>query len=134
MRLRFFFELASTTSHPAAMRIESLAAERGVPLTCRPFLLGPIFRGRGWNDSPFNLHSANLHPAKGRTMSRDLERICRTQGIPFRRPSVFPRNGLLAARVCCAEHEAPVDWSACRGEQPETGPPLRDPAAGDDLP
>ena len=34
-------------------------------------------------------------------MWRDLERICRAQGIPFRRPSAFPRNGLLAARVAC---------------------------------
>jgi 2-hydroxychromene-2-carboxylate isomerase len=97
MALQFFFEFASTYSYPAAMRVEGLAAARGVPLAWRPFLLGPIFRQQGWNDSPFN-----LYPAKGRYMWRDLERICTDQGIPFRRPSAFPRNGLLAARVCCA--------------------------------
>lgn len=62
----------------------------------RAFLLGPIFAEQGWNDSPFN-----LYPAKGRYMWRDLERTCQAQGIPFRRPSAFPRIGLLAARVAC---------------------------------
>lgn len=40
-------------------------------------------------------------------MWRDLERICEGQGISFRRPSQFPRNGLLAARVACWFSEAP---------------------------
>lgn len=94
MTLEFWFEFASTYSYPAAMRIEALTVERKVPLVWRPFLLGPIFRDQGWNDSPFN-----LYPAKGRYMWRDLERVCDAQGIPFRRPTRFPRNGLLAARV-----------------------------------
>lgn len=34
-------------------------------------------------------------------MWRDLERVCQSEGIPFRRPSQFPRNGLLAARIAC---------------------------------
>jgi 2-hydroxychromene-2-carboxylate isomerase len=96
MHLEFWFEFGSTYSHPAAMRIEALAAERSVRLAWRAFLLGPIFSDQGWNDSPFN-----LYPAKGRYMWRDLERICEAGGIPFRRPSVFPRNGLLAGRVAC---------------------------------
>ncbi len=96
MSFEFWFEFASTYSYPAAMRIEKLAAARGVPLVWRSFLLGPIFREQGWNDSPFN-----LYPAKGRYMWRDLERICAAEGLPFRRPSQFPRNGLLAARVAC---------------------------------
>ena len=101
MKLEFWFEFGSTYSYPAAARIESLAAERGVTLSWRAFLLGPIFREQGWNDSPFN-----LYPAKGRYMWRDLQRVCDAQGIPFRRPSVFPRNGLLAARVACRFAEA----------------------------
>jgi 2-hydroxychromene-2-carboxylate isomerase len=102
MNVGFWFEFGSTYSYPAAMRIEALAAERGVTVSWRAFLLGPIFAAQGWNDSPFN-----LHPAKGRHMWRDLERICEAQGIPFRRPSEFPRNGLLAARVACRFSEAP---------------------------
>jgi 2-hydroxychromene-2-carboxylate isomerase len=68
-----------------------------VPLEWSPFLLGPIFREQGWNDSPFN-----IYPAKGRYMWRDLERICAKQGLPLRRPTQFPRNGLVAARIACA--------------------------------
>ena len=89
-------EFASTYSYPAALRIEAAARAAGVPIAWRPFLLGPIFRAQGWNDSPFN-----LYPAKGAYMWRDLERICAELGVPFRRPSQFPRNGLLAARVAC---------------------------------
>jgi len=94
--LEFWFEFGSTYSYPAAMRIERLAREQGVPLVWRAFLLGPIFKDQGWNDSPFN-----LYPAKGRYMWRDLARICEAQGLPLQRPSRFPRNGLLAARVAC---------------------------------
>jgi 2-hydroxychromene-2-carboxylate isomerase len=102
MRVEFWFEFGSTYSYPAAMRIEALAAKRGLAIAWRPFLLGPIFGEQGWNDSPFN-----LYPVKGRYMWRDLERICEAQGLPFRRPSRFPRNGLLAARVACRFAEAP---------------------------
>ena len=96
-KLQFWFEFASTYSYPAAMRIERAAAAQGVVLEWKPFLLGPIFRSQGWSDSPFN-----LYPAKGRYMWRDLERICAREALPFRRPTQFPRNGLLAARVAVA--------------------------------
>jgi len=94
--IQFWYEFASTYSYPAAMRVESVAADGGVRVQWCPFLLGPIFAAQGWKDSPFN-----LYPAKGRYMWRDLERICEAQGLRFRRPSVFPRNGLLAARLAC---------------------------------
>lgn len=95
-RLEFWFEFASTYSYPAASRVEGLARERGVAVVWRPFLLGPIFAELGWKDSPFN-----LQPAKGRYMWRDLARLCADLGIAFRKPSQFPRNGLLAARIAC---------------------------------
>src|SRR5215470_12663854 len=93
-RLDFWFELASTYSYPAAMRIMPLAHAAGVVVRWRPFLLGPLFKAQGWNDSPFN-----LFPAKGTYMWRDLERICAGLNLPFRRPESFPQNGLLATRV-----------------------------------
>jgi len=74
--------------------VEDAARAAGVPLVWRPFLLGPIFGSQGWNDSPFN-----VYPVKGRYMWRDLERVCTKHGVQLRRPSRFPRNGLLAARV-----------------------------------
>lgn len=100
--LDFWFEFASTYSYPSAERVEAKASRAGVRVRWRPFLLGPIFRAQGWQDSPFN-----LYPAKGRYMWRDLERLCADLEIPFRRPSSFPRNGLLAARVCVAAAAEP---------------------------
>jgi 2-hydroxychromene-2-carboxylate isomerase len=104
MTFSFWFDFASTYSYPAAMRIERLARERGVPLSWNAFLLSRIFRAQGWNDSPFN-----LYPVKGRYMWRDLERICEAQGLAFRRPSRFPRNGLFAARI--AGRFSMEDWT-----------------------
>ena len=93
----FWYEFASTYSYPAAMRVGALAEARGVALTWRPFLLGPIFAAQGWRDSPFN-----IFPAKGRYMWRDLERTCAAAGLPFRRPEPFPQQSLLAARTALA--------------------------------
>ena len=95
--IQFWYEFASTYSYPAAMRVEELAARRGVELRWRPFLLGPIFAEAGWTTSPFN-----LLPVKGAYMWRDLERICAASGLSFARPDPFPQNGLKAARVATA--------------------------------
>jgi 2-hydroxychromene-2-carboxylate isomerase len=103
--LEFWFEFASSYSYPASMRVEDTARAAGVSLVWKPFLLGPIFGAQGWNDSPFNIYLA-----KGRYMWRDLERICAKLGVPLRRPSRFPRNGLLAARVALVAADAP--WGA----------------------
>lgn len=94
--MQFWFEFASTYSYPAALRVEALARQHGVTLEWKAFLLGPIFQAQGWNDSPFN-----LFPVQGRYMWRDLERICADLELPLHRPSLFPRNSVLAARVAC---------------------------------
>jgi len=95
--LDFWFEFASSYSYLAVMRIEPLARAAGVTVKWRPFLLGPVFLSLGWNDSPFN-----IYPPKGRYMWRDLARLAARYGLPFKVPSRFPRNGLLAARVALA--------------------------------
>lgn len=100
--LQFWFEFASTYSYLSAARIEKIAGDAGVRVEWKPFLLGPIFREQGWNDSPFN-----IYPAKGRYMWRDLERLCAKFDLPFRQPTQFPRNGLLAARIACAALDEP---------------------------
>jgi len=92
--LDVWFEFASTYSYPAAMRIAPLAQARGVVLRWRPFLLGPIFKAQGWDNSPFN-----IYPVKGRYMWRDLERLCGALALPFVQPAVFPQNTIAAARV-----------------------------------
>src|SRR5689334_3565355 len=102
--LEFWFEFASTYSYPAAMRIEDAARAAGVDTLWRPFLLGPLFKAlQGVADSPFN-----LVPVKGAYMWRDVERICGGYGYPFKRPSVFPRNSLKAARIAIASLRE--DW------------------------
>jgi 2-hydroxychromene-2-carboxylate isomerase len=97
----FWYEFASTYSYPAAMRIEALAAARGVVVRWRPFLLGPILAARGMKDSPFNLNAA-----KGRYMWSDLNRICAREGLTLRRPEPFPQNSLIASRVALALDDA----------------------------
>jgi 2-hydroxychromene-2-carboxylate isomerase len=94
--IRFWFELASTYSYLAAMRVEGEARAREITVEWSPFLLGPIFQHQGWDDSPFN-----LNPARGRYMWRDVARQAEAYGLPFRKPSVFPRSSVLAARVAC---------------------------------
>jgi 2-hydroxychromene-2-carboxylate isomerase len=101
-KLDFWYEFASTYSYPAAMRIEELAKAAGVAVAWRPFLLGPIFKAQGWNDSPFN-----LQVLKGRYMWRDLTRICEERGLPkFHIPANFPQHSLGAARVALALDDA----------------------------
>src|SRR5713226_7927469 len=96
--LTFWYEFASTYSWLAAERIETLAAQAGVEVAWRPFLLGPIFAAQGWTSSPFN-----LFPAKGRNMWRDMERQCAGMNLPpIVRPDPFPQNSLLAARIATA--------------------------------
>ena len=101
-QIDFWFDFASTYSYLSALRIEPLAAARGVTVRWRPFLLGPVFTAMGWNDSPFN-----IYPSKGRYMWRDMERLCRLYGLPLKKPSRFPRNGIRPARVICAHADAP---------------------------
>ena len=107
--LQFWFDFGSTYSYPAALRIEEVARAASVDVAWKPFLLGPIFRQQGWNDSPFN-----LNPLRGAYMWRDIERLCRRHRFPFRRPSRFPRNGLLASRICCLEPDAAWGAEFCR--------------------
>ncbi len=103
--LEFWFDFASSYSYPAAMRIAALAEQSRCRVVWRPFVLGVIFAKQGWNDSPFN-----IYPAKGNYMWRDLERLCAALAIPFRKPSRFPRSGLHAARIVCANEGA--EWIA----------------------
>jgi 2-hydroxychromene-2-carboxylate isomerase len=104
-RLEFWFEFASTYSYLAVTRIAALCSDAGVPIAWEPFLLGPIFTEQGWDDSPFN-----VYPVKGRYMWRDMERLCAGYGIPFAKPSRFPRSGLIAARVACLAKVTSEPW------------------------
>ena len=99
MRFEFWFDFGSTYSYPAVLRVEKEIQPYKIEIHWRPFLLGAIFNDQGLNDSPFNIVKA-----KGDYMWRDMQRTCDKANILFQQPSVFPRNGLLAARIVLA-HE-----------------------------
>lgn len=93
-KIDFWYEFASTYSYLAAMRVNEYAAKAGVDVVWRPFLLGPIFREQGWDNSPFNIYKN-----KGANMVRDIERIAASRGLAFHMPKDFPVNSLRAARL-----------------------------------
>ncbi len=97
-RIEFWYEFASPYSYLAAMRVEEIAIARGVLVEWKPFLLGPIFKQQGLEDSPFNIFEV-----KGAYMWRDVERACKELGLNFRKPPKFPQNGLVAARLAMCE-------------------------------
>ena len=105
----FWFDFASTYSYLSAMRIEPLAAERGIAVRWRPFLLGPIFQSQGWTTSPFN-----LYPAKGAYMVRDIDRIAAARGVAFQMPKPFPQSSLLAARAALTIEDRAQRAAFCR--------------------
>jgi len=93
-RLEFWFEFGSNYSYLSVMRIEALASAAGIAIAWRPFLLGPIFRELGWSSSPFVLQEE-----KGRYVWRDMARRAEKYGLPFNKPSRFPRSAVLPLRV-----------------------------------
>lgn len=92
--VEFWFEFGSNYSYLSVMRIEAMAAAAGVPLVWKPFLLGPVFRELGMDDSPFV-----LNPVKGRYAWRDMERQAKKYALEFNKPTQFPRVALLPMRV-----------------------------------
>lgn len=103
--IELWFEFASTYSYLGVAR----AGQLSVPLRYKAFLLGPVFAAQGMQDSPFN-----LFPVKGRYMWRDIERQCAEAGLPFKKPSQFPRGSLLAARMALANEDKPWVGDFCR--------------------
>ncbi len=90
--VEFWFDPASTYSYLAAVRIDAVAAHYpGVEVVWQPFLLGPIFKAQGLDNSPFR-----IYPAKGRHMWRDMERQAKRLEIPLRVPDDAAMAGFPA--------------------------------------
>ena len=107
--IEFWFDFGSNYSYLSMMRIEALAAARNVTIVWRPFLLGPVFRQLGFENSPFVLQKE-----KGAYVWKDMERQCRKYGIALTRPSTFPRAALLAMRVAVLGANEPWIGGWCR--------------------
>ncbi len=97
-----WFDFASNYSYLSVLR---LARQKDVIVHWKPFLLGPIFKEQGWDNSPFVLQKD-----KGDYVWKDMPRECAKYGLPWRRPSEFPRRSLLAARVALLGEHQP--WMA----------------------
>lgn len=107
--LDFWFDFGSNYSYLSAMRIEEAAAAHGVALRWQPFLLGPVFRALGWETSPFVLQKE-----KGDYVWKDMVRQCRKYGLPWQRPSNFPRAAVLPLRIALAGAGQPWIGEFCR--------------------
>jgi len=107
--LDFWFDFGSNYSYLSAMRIEEAAAAHGVALRWQPFLLGPVFRALGWETSPFVLQKE-----KGDYAWKDMVRQCRKYGLPWQRPSNFPRAAVLPLRIALAGAGQPWIGEFCR--------------------
>lgn len=107
--LEFWFDFASNYSYLSVMCIEPLAARHGVDVVWRPFLLGPVFKAQGLADSPFV-----LQPVKGAYALMDTARHCERLGLPWTKPSVFPRRSLLPVRIAMLGANQPWMGAFCR--------------------
>jgi 2-hydroxychromene-2-carboxylate isomerase len=97
-----WFEFASNYSTLSVMRIEDAARCHDVRIVWKPFLLGPIFRALGMENSPFVLQKE-----KGAYVWRDMERQCRKYGLRWTQPSTFPRLGVLPLRIALLGADRP---------------------------
>lgn len=90
--LEFFFDVVSPYSYLASARVDAVASAAEVDVRWRPFFLGGAMKATG-NQPPATL------PARGRYMLQDLQRWAAREGTPFRFPSRFPVNTILAQRA-----------------------------------
>lgn len=105
MKIEIWFDFASNYSYLSVMRIEELARARGVAVIWRPFLLGPVFKSIGMDNSPFVTQKL-----KGAYVWTDMERQCRKYGLGWTRPTSFPRRSILPARIATFADGKP--WQA----------------------
>lgn len=93
--IELFYDIGSPYSYLAATQVPRIAAQSGLPVILRPFLLGGVFKGAG-NDMPGRV------PAKARWMLGDLALWAQHYGVPFVFPPFFPANTVRAMRACVA--------------------------------
>ena len=107
--IEFWFEFGSNYSYPGVMRIEDAAARHGARIVWKPFLLGPIFKALGMENSPFVLQKE-----KGAYVWQDMARQCRKYGLRWTQPTTFPRLGVLPLRVALLGADRPWIGEFCR--------------------
>lgn len=107
--IEFWLDFGSNYSYIAAMRAEALAERLGVKVQWRPFMLGPIFESIGWRAAPFVQQEL-----KGAYVWKDMVRQCAKYGIPWSRPTTFPRPAVYTMRIAAAFFAEPWVGEFCR--------------------
>lgn len=101
--LHFWYEFSSPTSYLSAMRLDDLAKAKGVATMWHPFLLGGLVRLQ--NPAPPPPEVAHV---RADYMWRDAARQAKRYGLPFKKPTRFPRPAALAAQI--AQHGMGEGW------------------------
>ena len=91
-RIEFFYDIGSPYSYLAAVQMDDIARDTGLPVVWRPFLLGGVFKAAG-NQPPIAVQ------ARAPYLLKDIARCAAQLGVPFRMPSNFPANTLVAMRT-----------------------------------
>jgi 2-hydroxychromene-2-carboxylate isomerase len=100
--IEFFFDVASAYTYLAATQVDAAAAEAGVEVEWRPFLLGGVFKSVG-NSMP-----AAIAP-KAAFMLADLNRWAVDYDVPFEFPETFPINSIAPQRALTALYKSDRD-------------------------
>ena len=91
--VEFFFDLGSPYSYFASTQLSKFESRNNVKVIWRPILLGGLFKSVE-NKSPFYVESVS----KKQYLLSDLEAWASLYQIPFKLPSQFPPNTLVAMR------------------------------------
>ena len=92
----FWIEYGSTYTYLSVARMGRLAQASGIQVRWQPFFVMPIMAELGMTQGPFL-----PFPSKTAYMWRDIERRASRHGVPYARPSTYPVNPLLTARIAC---------------------------------
>jgi 2-hydroxychromene-2-carboxylate isomerase len=96
----FWIEYGSTYTYLSVARIAKLAAASNVDVRWQPFFVMPIMAELGLTQGPFL-----PFPSKTAYMWRDIERRAARNEVPYTKPSTYPVNSLLTARIACIAAE-----------------------------
>jgi len=88
----FYFDFSSPYAYFAARRIDEVAAAHGRTVNWHPVLIAALTQATG---TPL----AVTVPAKWDYLSRDIQRVAKAEGMPFRFPSGFPKLMLEPGRA-----------------------------------
>lgn len=94
-KIEFYYDFASPYSFLAATKIEEVAGRCQAETVWKPFGLGFVFKETG-NHMPASVQ------AKASYMFKDLARWAEFYNEPFKMPSIFPINTIMALRATLA--------------------------------